>query len=285
MDDFDKQIAAFSNEIESELQTGDLNFPTVLNLSLRIKQVADDPDSSLDELAKLIRIEPLLSARLLQVANSVTFNPWGNNVSNVSEAIQRVGIVNVRVTALTVSAAQLAQEQRSPEMRELAHEAWRHSIDVAAWAQAIARNLKVDNPDTALLAGLMTDIGQIFLIARATRYPAMASDLKRFSELVSKWNRDLTCKILKSMGLPTDILDALDTEPPYVGNWPPETLQEVLFVSGLAADADNPYDTLKGEVRRKLLEIAKFKLNESKFDELLCDAEVERNELLNVLKA
>lgn len=60
MSDSAKQLAAFSGAME-ELQAGNLNFPTVLDLSLRIKRVADDPNSSLDDIAKLIRIEPVLS--------------------------------------------------------------------------------------------------------------------------------------------------------------------------------------------------------------------------------
>jgi len=117
MSEFAQQLAAFSMAIERELETGSLNFPTVLDLSLRIKRAADDPDSSLEDIAKLIRLEPVLSARVIQMANSVIFNRAGNTVTNVSTAVRRLGISNVRVTALIVAMDQLGQEHRSRSMR------------------------------------------------------------------------------------------------------------------------------------------------------------------------
>ena len=120
MSEFAQQLAAFSMAIERELETGNLNFPTVLDLSLRIKRVADDADSSLEDIAKLIRLEPVLSARVIQMANSVVFSRAGNRVSNVSTAVRRIGLSNVRVTALVVAMDQLGQEHRSRSMRDLA---------------------------------------------------------------------------------------------------------------------------------------------------------------------
>jgi hypothetical protein len=212
----------------------------VLDLSLRIKRVADDPNSSLDDIAKLIRIEPVLSARVIQMANSVIFNRAGNSVTNVSTAVRRIGIFNVRVTALIVAMDQLGQEHRSRAMRDLARAVWAHSVDVASWAYALARHLRIGNPDTALFAGLMADIGQFFLIARVGSYPAIAADFRGFSELVGFWNAALRRAILETMALPADILDALEFDNPYGGKWPPRALHEVLFVAGLAAESDNP---------------------------------------------
>ena len=280
MSEFAKQLAAFSMAIEEELQAGNLNFPTVLDLSLRIKRVADDPNSSLDDIAKLIRIEPVLSARVIQMANSVIFNRAGNTVTNVVNAVRRIGIANVRVTALIVAMDQLGQEHRSKGMRELARNVWGHSIDVAAWAYAIARHLRVGNPDTALFAGLLADIGQLYLIARVGNYPAIAEDFRGFSELVGFWNAALRRSILESMSLPADILDALEFDNPYGGAWPPKELEEVLFLAALAAESDNPFDVERSETRRRLLDSARQEFDAPKLDDLLAAAAKEREDLL-----
>ena len=214
MSEFAQQRAEFSTAIERELATRNLNFPTVLDLSLRIKRAADDPDSTLEDIAKLVRIEPVLSARVIQMANSVIFNRAGNSVTNVSTAVRRIGISNVRVTALIVAMDQLGQEHRSRAMRDLARVVWGHSVDVASWAYALARHLRIGNPDTALFAGLMADIGQFYLIARVGSYPAIAADFRGFSELVGFWNAALRRAILEAMALPADILDVLELRQP-----------------------------------------------------------------------
>lgn len=284
MNEFERQSEAFLAEIEAELEEGDLSFPTVLDLSLRIKQAAENPDSTLEEIAALIRIEPLLSARVVQLANSVVFNPLGHRIVTIAEAVQRIGLTNVRVMALFVAIEQIAQEYRSPQLQTLACDVWQHSVDVAAWASALAYHLKIGRPDMPLLAGLMINIGQLFMIARVVQYPALASDLPRFSEMVTLWHAPLARAILESMDLPGDLLDSFDYENPYGGSWPPETLGEVLFVAGLASEFDNPFDPLKGENRRRLLDLAKLHLAAPKFEELLEAAARERNELLAVLK-
>jgi hypothetical protein len=283
MSDFAQQLAAFSMAIERELETGNLNFPTVLDLSLRIKRAADDPDASLEDIAKLIRLEPVLSARVIQMANSVIYNRAGNTVTNVSTAVHRLGIANVRVTALIVAMDQLGQEHRSRAMRDLARVVWGHSVDVASWAYALARRLKVGSPDTALFAGLLADIGQFYLIARVGSYPAIAADFKGFSELVNFWNAALRRSILEAMALPADILDALEFDNPYAGNWPPQALDEVLFVAGLAAESDNPFDPEKSESRRRLIEAARLELDGPRLDDLLAAAREERQELLEIV--
>jgi hypothetical protein len=283
MSEFAQQLAAFSMAIERELETGNLNFPTVLDLSLRIKRAADDPDASLEDIAKLIRLEPVLSARVIQMANSVIYNRAGNTVTNVSTAVHRLGIANVRVTALIVAMDQLGQEHRSKAMRDLARVVWGHSVDVASWAYALARRLKVGSPDTALFAGLLADIGQFYLIARVGSYPAIAADFKGFSELVNFWNAALRRSILEAMALPADILDALEFDNPYDGNWPPQALDEVLFVAGLAAESDNPFDPEKSESRRRLIEAARLELDGPRLDDLLAAAREERQELLEIV--
>jgi hypothetical protein len=283
MSEFAQQLAAFSMAIERELETGNLNFPTVLDLSLRIKRAADDPDASLEDIAKLIRLEPVLSARVIQMANSVIYNRAGNTVTNVSTAVTRLGISNVRVTALIVAMDQLGQEHRSKAMRDLARVVWGHSVDVASWAYALARKLRVGSPDTALFAGLLADIGQFYLIARVGSYPAIAADFKGFSELVNFWNAALRRSILEAMALPADILDALEFDNPYAGNWPPQALDEVLFVAGLAAESDNPFDPEKSESRRRLIEAARLELDGPRLDDLLAAAREERQELLEIV--
>jgi ABC-type transport system involved in cytochrome c biogenesis ATPase subunit len=84
--------------------------------------------------------------------------------------------------------------------------------------------------------------------------------------------------------LPADILDALDFSEPYHGHWPPATLDEALYVAGLAAESDNPLDVLSANTKRTRHDSAKLALDAEKLDELLAAAESARNELLSALE-
>lgn len=280
MQDFEAQIQAFGERIEQELQEGRLNFPTALDVSMRIQRLADDPASSLDDIAKVIRAEPVLSAKAVRLANAVMTNPYGPKVTSVSDAVQRIGLASLRCLAFAVSAEQLAQDHRSANMRLVASGLWMHSIDVACWAHAIARESRAAQPDTAMFAGMMIDIGQFFLLARANEYPAMERNLDRFAEFVNTWNEPVGRAILEIFDLPESVLDAYQYENPYGGSWPPADLADVVFIASLAADAPNPFDNILGIRRPTLRDLTAPGFEKDDIDALLSAANAGRAGLL-----
>jgi len=62
-------------EIAASAARGELVFPTHAEMALRVRRALDNSDTSTDQLAKLIQAEPLLAARVVGMANSVTYNP------------------------------------------------------------------------------------------------------------------------------------------------------------------------------------------------------------------
>lgn len=284
MYDFDAQAQAFSEQIEAELDDGRLNFPTSLDVSLRVKQLADDPDSSLDEIATVVKAEPVLSAKVIRMANAVLLNPYGNHISDVNTAVKRIGLASLRCLAFAVAAEQLSQDHRSKYMRLVANGLWMHSVDVASWSYAIARHLKTSNPDTAMLAGMMVNIGQFFLLARASAYPALEENLERFAEFVSVWNEPVSRAILEVFELPEDILDAFEYENPYGGSWPPANLGDLIFVASLAAETPNPFDSVLGvRSRPELFDSCIAGIGKDKLDELLSAARSSKQEMLSAV--
>ena len=184
MEEFQSQIDAFAEQIEQELRDGVLSFPTVFDLSLRIKRLADDPDSSLTDIANAVKAEPVLAAKVIRMANTLSMNPYRGEISSLKEAITRIGLSTLRCLAFAVAAEQLARDHRSRQMRLIATGLWMHAIDVASWAFAFARERERANPDGAMLAGLMLDIGQFYLLARAARYPALEVTYHAFAGVV-----------------------------------------------------------------------------------------------------
>jgi len=281
MQEFEQQAQAFALQIEDELQEGRLNFPTALDVSLRIKRLADNPESTMEEIAAAVRAEPVLSAKAVRMANAVLLNPYGKPVTSVNEAVKRIGLSALRCLAFAVAAEQLAQDHRSRQMRLVASGLWMHSVDVAAWSYALARHLCTVRPDTAMLAGIMIDIGQFFLLARAADYPALEENMSRFAEFVSTWDEPVGRAILEAFELPDAIVDAFQYEDPYAGNWPPENLSDIVFIASLATDTPNPFDTLLGlDNRAALRDTCIAGLDRGKYDELLEAAQAGRQELL-----
>ncbi len=285
MSEFQDQLRAFSTAIEHELETRAIAFPTVLELSLRIRTVANDPDSSVEQIAALIRIEPVVSARVMQMANSVVFNPAGNRVAGVTAAIARIGLSNVRTIAVVVAMGQLAEERRSRVMRERAREVWQHAVDTAAWAYAVAGQRRRALADGALLAGLLTQIGPLYLVARVARYPAVAADLAGFAEIAEFWSAEVTHSILEKLELPAEIVDAVDAAAgdPTDAPWPPESLVDAVALARLVAQPEIAFDARDRQARSARLERLRAHAADPSLDELLATAAPRRDEILAVL--
>ncbi|MHB1373257.1 MAG: HDOD domain-containing protein [Thauera sp.] len=281
MEAFQAQTEAFAEQVEQELRDGALSFPTVFDLSLRIKRLADNPDSSLADIANAVRAEPLLAAKVIRMANTLSMNPYRGEISSLKDAIGRIGLSTLRCLAFAVAAEQLARDHRSRQMRLIATGLWMHAIDVAAWSFALARELDRPNPDGAMLAGLMLDIGQFYLLARAARYPALEGDMPRFAELVALWDEPVRTAVLETFDLPDTIIEACTADPTAHTEWPPESMSDIVFLATLATDAPNPFDSLLGVERRPgLLEASLGDLDRDAFQGLLEAARSTRLELI-----
>src|SRR2546430_2720437 len=55
-------------DLAAELSTGKISFPTFIDATLKIRRALNDPNADADRIARTISAEPLLAAKLVQVA-------------------------------------------------------------------------------------------------------------------------------------------------------------------------------------------------------------------------
>ena len=283
-DPFENALEAFSHTIERDLATRQLTFPTFLDLTIRIKRVSDDENASLDDMVRVIRPDALLSARIIRLANSVALNPNNAVVTGIGEAVRRIGLVNVRSVALAVATEQLANECRSADARLIASGLWMHTIDVAAWSSALTRHLRCGDADTALFAGMLSTIGQFFLLARSAQHAVLEGDLNRFGEFVTLWHEPVGRALLEALDVPDAVSHVFDEKNPYGGSWPPSKLRDIYFVSCLCAETPNPFLQFSPGLRSTLLQSATRDIEPAALEDLRQAARSTRDDLVAVLR-
>ena len=225
----------FLQELAADLSQEAITFPTFVDATVKVGRALDDPAMDADRLALVVSSEPLLAAKLVQLANSVAFNPAGKKIADVKTAVTRVGFTTVRSTAAAIAIAQVRASADLKDFREETERIWRHSLDVAAIAYVLARALTSLRPDEALFAGLVHDIGRFYLLARAARYPELAAHRDELEALIHEWHPAIGQTILQQLGLPEALTTAVAEHEVGAYRYPPRNLTDLVVLANLAA--------------------------------------------------
>ena len=217
---------------------GELSFPTNVDATLRLQQALNDPECHADAAARLVQAEPLLAARTVAIANSVTYNRSGNDVTNVRAAVQRVGFRTLGALAASVIVRQLSSEITDPDLRARADALWRHSAHVAALAQVIARRVSFVDPETAMFAGIVHEVGGFYMLSQAHLYPGLldgdAEDWLEHGEVA------VGRGVLVRLGVPAPVMGAIEAMWNGMRALPPETLGDTLLLANDLSPVPSP---------------------------------------------
>jgi putative nucleotidyltransferase with HDIG domain len=164
------------------------NDPTMLNLSTLIAKVKDlpplptvvmkaleliqDPEVSIRDLQQLISQDQALSAKMLRIVNSAVYS-LRREISTVSHAVDVLGIETVKSILMATSVEGVFQTSTDLGTKLMSDHSWGTAIA----ARAIARRVRYENPEEAMICGLMHDIGKPVL---------MQNYQSRYSEIVSE---------------------------------------------------------------------------------------------------
>ena len=222
-------------DIAKEL-SGEVIFPTYFDAVLRLRKVLQDTSLSIIEIAAAVSMEPLIGAKLLHLANSVAFNPAGLEVVDLKSALTRLGVNAVRTTAMSIVMSQLMRAKGMANFAELTHALWDHSIKTAAAARIIAKNLTRLNPEEAMLAGLIHDLGAFYMLYRATQYEELRHRPDSVRYLIIQWHESIGVSLLNAIGIPEEIVDAtVDHDQVRSTPSPIRSLPEVVYVANMLA--------------------------------------------------
>jgi len=224
--------------IAAQAIRGELSFPTNVDATLRLQQALNDPECHADDAARLVQAEPLLAARTVAIANSVTYNRSGNDVTNVRAAVQRVGFRTLGALAAAVIVRQLSSEITDPGLRKRADALWRHSAHVAALAQVIARRVSFVDPETAMFAGIVHEVGGFYMLSRAHAFPGLldgdADDWMDHGEVA------IGRGVLLRLGVPAPVMGAIEAMWNGMRALPPETLGDTLLLANDLSPVPSP---------------------------------------------
>ena len=108
-----------------------------------------------------------------------------------------------------------------------------HLVDL----EAFARRVTFVNPDTALFAGIVHEVGGFYLLSRADEFPGLLDDdPEKWAELCEDV---VSREVLRKLAVPEPVADAIVQVRGAWLNMPPESLTDTLLLANQYADVND----------------------------------------------
>lgn len=194
---------AIHDQVKSAIASDELDLPTLPEVALKIREVAEDDDVSAGALVEVVAGDPSLSAQLVKLANSPMFRAT-RPIEDLHMAISRIGVVYAANVATGLAMQQMFQatsEMIDRKMREI----WNHATQVAAIAGVLAKHYSSLSPDQATLGGLLHNIGTLPILAWAEEHGNLIPDSMTLDRVIDSMHGSLGTMILTSWEFPVEI--------------------------------------------------------------------------------
>jgi HD-like signal output (HDOD) protein len=202
-------VFAFVKAMAAELSEGRVELPSVPEVVVSLQKALSDEQVSNDTVVRVVSSEPMLAGKLLTMANSAALNASMRKIADLRTAVARVGFNIVRSAALSFAMEQLKKSAEFKHVEAPLDALWQNSVQIAALCHVIARRFSSLNGDTALLAGLMHNVGRIYILTRASKFPTLTSDPLTFNAIVRDWHTNVAKALLENWKVADEIVDAV----------------------------------------------------------------------------
>lgn len=160
-----------------------LELPTRPEAAISIRKAINDPETGSQEIIQIAQTDPLLSARLIQVANSPLYRTW-REIKTVRDAVRRLGIETTKNLCLSLSLKNLFTA-RSSMIRKYLQNLYQQSSAVASLAYVICRQQAPHlDPEQALLSGLLQELGQIPILKYIDKHPSLMQTVEQLEKTI-----------------------------------------------------------------------------------------------------
>ncbi len=278
--------AELVNQIIADTKSGKLKLPSLPDVAVRVRRAVMDDKRSDREIARLVQMDPALAARLLQVVNSPMYR-GSHNIDSCQMAITRLGLEITRnlVTSFALRGMFKAQ---NPHIRKRMQQVWLHSCRVAAISWVLARYTRGIQPDRAMLAGLLHDVGVLPILQYVEQHKLAIDSQADLDPLINRLAPPLGVFLLKGWRFEADIAEI----PRIVTDWqrdsgPAPDYGDIVQV----AHAHSEFGTAAGRQAPSLVELKAFnKLSLSNLGpdsslEVLEHSQQEIKDLISMLNA
>ncbi|MDD2800453.1 MAG: HDOD domain-containing protein [Methylobacter sp.] len=189
------------------MQADKLVLPTIPDVSFKIRRAINDDKASSTSIARVVQIDPSITGRLIQISNSPLYR-GRKKIESCPEALTRLGL-RAAQDIITAFAMKSIFKAKSPVIARKMAELWAHSSYVASISAVFAHRIPGFDPDRAMLAGLIHDVGIVPILTHADNHPDIIANPKDLAETVKQLRVDIGVQIVRRWDFPSDFEDVV----------------------------------------------------------------------------
>lgn len=201
-----EQALSLLETIQHKIQNNQLLLPTFSSVAIDIRNALTTGDiPSAEEIAAIVSNDPATASRLLQVANSPLYNN-GKKINRLTNAVKLLGnsttsqLVSSFVIQQLFDGESSQQRQSLQYIREL-------SINVASMSRAFTMFTPHLNPEVAMLAGLIHQIGTLPILKYYSEVEPDGCDHRILNSVLATTHAKLGHQLLTNWGFPKELAD------------------------------------------------------------------------------
>ncbi len=202
-----EKAEAFFEELEKAVASDQLVLPTLPEVALKIREAVESDTSSAQQIAETLTQDASLSARLIQVANSPLYRSR-NPIDDLQMAVTRLGIRMVKDLVISLAMKQIFQAT-SDVLDEHFRHVWNTAVEVAAICRMMATTVPGINPEQALLAGLIHNIGALPILVMAEDDDELFDDSAALDDMINTLQGRVGELILRHWNFPDHMIEVV----------------------------------------------------------------------------
>jgi len=188
------------------LTTQPIELPVFHPIAIRLQQLLEIPNFTMDAVIALASEDPSLAGQILKMANSAVY--MGRvRTETIKDAVIRLGAQQVSNLAMAASQAGL-HESDNKLINGFLQSLWLHSHACAVGSRQLARSAGYpQHADQAYMAGLLHDVGKLYLLKALERLnrsgvaqAALEKDL--LLEIFDELHVEQGCRLMEHWNMP-----------------------------------------------------------------------------------
>ncbi len=266
------------------------NLFSLPEIYLRVRDIVDDPDSSIEDLAKVLAMDPGITARILQVVNSPLYG-LSRPVGSVTQAVSLLGMQPIQNIVLTTSVSKAFPKIHASVMNMTDY--WRRSVRCGLLAGSFAKHAGLEHADECFVLGLLREVGHLIMYQmipeRAQSALVEASHLRQPVANVEQENigcdyTEVGAELMHRWGMPKRFESAIryQMDPAEAGD--DTTYACLLYASGRLSELleeATPEETLKSEDAMAALKVVDASADHAR--DIIAAAENQLQQMLSLI--